>query len=191
MSASGSNVHKLHWLANLYTRVIKREQILGTVFFRRVYKFKVYTLNKLNIINFFTWHHRVIESVDENNKFCQACVGMFQHSTTHISSKLCRNRSVQPEVKKCSFLQKLFCSKLGEGKMHPFALHKISTQTVDSSQVLANCIPTKATERNSKVLQKNGTKTQIKTKIFFQRFDRWRQFYSNWYYHVEIWSRSN
>ena len=59
MSASGSNVHKLLRVANICTGVTKTEQILGTVIFERVDIFKVYTLNKLMIINFFL--HDIIE----------------------------------------------------------------------------------------------------------------------------------
>ena len=53
MSASGSNVHELLRVAKICTLVIKKEQILGTVIFQRVDNFKVYSLNKLKIINYF------------------------------------------------------------------------------------------------------------------------------------------
>ena len=46
--------------------------------------------------------------------------------------------------------------------MYPAALHNIPTQTVDSSQVLAKCIR-KSNRKQSRVLQKIGTKTQLKT----------------------------
>ena len=59
MSASSSNVHKLLRIASFCARVIENEQILGTVNFQRVDKFKVYNLNKLKIINFFL--HDIIE----------------------------------------------------------------------------------------------------------------------------------
>ena len=59
MSASSSNVHKLLRVANFCTSVTKNEQILGTVNFQRIDKFKVYTLNKLKIISFFL--HEIIE----------------------------------------------------------------------------------------------------------------------------------
>ena len=61
MPASGSNVHNLPKVANFCTWVIKNEQILGTVIFQRVDKFKVYTLNKLKIINLFL--HDIIEGL--------------------------------------------------------------------------------------------------------------------------------
>ena len=41
------------------TRVIKNEQLLETDIFERVDKFKVYTLNKLKINNFFL--HEIME----------------------------------------------------------------------------------------------------------------------------------
>ena len=46
--------------------------------------------------------------------------------------------------------------------MYPAALHKIPTQTVDSSHVLAKCIGQKQPQI-IKRLQKISTKTQLKT----------------------------
>ena len=75
----------------------------------------------------------------------------------------------------------------GEGKMCPAALHKVPTQTLDSSQVLANCIRQKQPQlikSITKSLDKNTIKDleQVcpkQTTIFFQRFDCQRQFYPN------------
>ena len=53
MSGSGINVHNFHRVAKVCIRVTKNEQMLGTVIFQRVDNFKVYTFNKLKIINFF------------------------------------------------------------------------------------------------------------------------------------------
>ena len=78
MSANDSNVHNLLRVSNFCTRVIKNEQILGTVIFQSVDKFEV--------------------GVDRKNIFCQTWVEMFQLSTSHVSSTFCRNRSVQPEI---------------------------------------------------------------------------------------------
>ena len=46
--------------------------------------------------------------------------------------------------------------------MYPAALHKIPTQTADSSQASAKCIR-QCNRKQSRVLQKIGTKTQLKT----------------------------
>ena len=42
--------------------------------------------------------------------------------------------------KKAVFCRNKLVHNFGEIKMNPVALHKIPTQTVDSSQVLAKCI---------------------------------------------------
>ena len=71
--------------------------------------------------------------------------------------------------------------------MYPAALQKISTQTVDSSQVLDKCTRQKQ-PLIIKSITKIGTKTQIKTQnrffpnkttTSFQRFDHQRQFSPN------------
>ena len=71
--------------------------------------------------------------------------------------------------------------------MDPVALHKIPTQTLDSSQFLANCIRQKQPQ-TIKSMTKKWDKNTIKdleqvvpnkSTISFQRFDRQRQFYLN------------
>ena len=71
--------------------------------------------------------------------------------------------------------------------MYPAALHKIPTQTVDSSQVLVKCIRQKQPQI-IKSITKNWDENTIKDlehvcpkhdHDLFQRFDHERQFYSN------------
>ena len=141
MSASGSNVHKLLRVANFRIWVIKNEQILGTGIFQRVDKLKVYTLNKLKIINYFLhdnidWLRVLIEKVFFV-KLGLKCSNfqplMYQVHFARISGSNQRYKNVV-------FCKNLFVHNFGEDKMYPAALHKIPTQIADSSQVLANCI---------------------------------------------------
>ena len=68
--------------------------------------------------------------------------------------------------------------------MYPAALHKIPTQTIDSSQVLAKCIRPKQPQ-TIKSITENWDKNTINRffpkiiTISFQSFDRQRQFYPN------------
>ena len=189
MSASGSNVHRFLRVANFCTWVIKNEQRLSTVLFQRVDKFKVYTLNKLKTINFFLhniikWLRVLIEKINSSN------LGWNVPTFNHSNIKYILPESLDPtkDIKK-----RFSVHKFGEGKMCPFALHKIPNQTVVLSQVRTICIHQKQPQI-IKSITDIGTKTQIKTSnifvpneitISFQRFDCQIRFYPNWYYQCD------
>ena len=140
MSASGSNVHKLVRVANFCTRVIQNEHILGTVVFQRVDKFKVYTLNKLKIINFFL--HDIIEWLRVLIKKSFVKLGL---KCSNFQPLLYQVRFARIGRSNQRYENPVFCRNylvhcFGESKMYTAALHKIPTQTVDSSQFLAKCI---------------------------------------------------
>ena len=63
--------------------------------------------------------------------------------------------------KNAVFCRNQFVHKFGEGKMYPAALHKIFTQTVDLSQVLAKCTNQKQPQK-IKSVTKNWDKNTIK-----------------------------
>ena len=155
MSASGSNVHKLLRAANFCTWVIKNEQILGTVIFQRNDKLKVYTLNKLKIINFFL--HDIMELIEKINivKLGLNCSN-FQPLMYQI--RFARIAGSKQRYKNAVFQRNNLVQKFGEGKMYPAALHKIPLQTMVSSKVLARCICQKQTQRIESFTKK-GTKT--------------------------------
>ena len=141
MSPSSGNVNKGLWIANLLTGIVKKQQVLSTVVFKRINKFKVYSTHKLKIFNFLL--HNIAKRL-----------GMMIKKVNFVKLWLkCSN--FQPIVNKLLFSSfwktnqwnkdSISCTiylvhNLGEGYMYPAALHKIPTQTVDSSQVFKRWI---------------------------------------------------
>ena len=64
--------------------------------------------------------------------------------------------------KKMVFCRNYIVHNFGEGKKYPAALHKIPTQTVDSSQVLVKCIRQKQ-QQIIKSISNTRDKNTIKT----------------------------
>ena len=102
----------------------------------------------------------MVERVDGKNRFCQTRVEMFKLSTTHV--RFARIAGSNQRYKNVVFCRNYFFHNFGEGKIYPAALHKIPTQTVDSSQVLAKCIRQKQPQI-IKTITKNWDKNTIKT----------------------------
>ena len=61
------------------------------------------------------------------------------------------------------FCRNYLVQKFSESKMNPAALHKIPTQTVDSSQVLTKCCIRQKQPQTIKSITRNWDKSQLKT----------------------------
>ena len=148
----------------------------------------MYTLYKLKIVNFLfddiiEWLRVLIEKINFDKlglKHSNFQPLMYQVGFAGIARS---KRRYENAV----FCRNYFFHNLGEGKMYPATLHKIPTQTVDSSQVLAKCIRQKQPQAIRRFTN-NWNKDTIKdleqvcpnmTTISFQRFDRQRQICPN------------
>ena len=163
MSASSSKVHQFLRVANICTRVVKNEQILGTVVFQKVDKVKVNTLKKLKIINFFLqdiieWLRVLIEKIKILSNLGWI-IPTFYHSCLEyvLPESLRRTRDIKMrffvEINLFRNLVKIKCILLHCTRF----LRKLQIRQKSWRNVYA-----KSNRNQSRVLQKIGTKTQLK-----------------------------
>ena len=120
------------------------------------------TLNKLKIINFNMLNILEWLRVLTEKKLVKLGLKCSNFQSLKYQVRFARiARSNQSYTNAVSCRKKDF-HKLSGGKMYPAALHKIPTQTVDLSQVLAKCESQKQPQIN-KSNTKNWDKKQVKS----------------------------
>ena len=82
----------------------------------------------------------MVDSVDRKIIFLQIGLNCANFQPLMHQVRFARIARFNQRCENAVFKRNLRVREFGEGRMHPAALHKFSTQTVDLSQILAKCL---------------------------------------------------